>query len=1122
MKINNKIIFFLFFTLLMYGLNSCKEEVKAYHLSEEIFKNPTDEYKPKTWYFIMNQNMTKEGFTKDLEAIAEVGIGGILVFNVTYGLPKGDVEFNSEKHREILAHAAKECERLGLSFGIHNSDGWTASGGPWVKPEQAMKIVVHSEKIIEGGNNINIQLPKPPSRHGYYEEIAVLAYPTMASEYEDATVLPSITASDPNFNIEIATDKHIDKFSNLNPTNSEKAWIQYDFKKPFTIRTLELLANQYKVNIRLLKSDDGEHFTAVYTSKLARIGKHEGHIHSRIKPITSRFFRIEVDKPLGIYNINLLSTDCPDNMIGLKSYRRLHGNSGKADPSMVIDKQKMINLTKKVDKNGRLTTNLPNGKWTILRFGFTASGATNVPASKKGTGLEVDKLSKAALKVHYDAYVGKVTEQAKAVAPNATQYAEIDSYEVGPQNWTNNLDSIFRQTYEYDIIPFLPVYAGKFVESGVDIDAVFWDMRKLLNETMVKNYYDYFTELCHKDGLISYIEPYGPNGFTNDMDVARNADVAMGEFWVGRPWDFTQAAISTAHIYGKNIIASESFTSTDYNWSVHPALIKTIGDYNWSKGFNQFIFHRFTHQSNTHVKPGMSMHLIGTHIDRTQTWWNNAGKAWFKYLSRGQYMLRQGIPVRDFLVFTGETAPIQVKYNKNLVPKGFSYDCVNADVIQNRLSAVEGKLKTPEGIEYKALVLPKQEVMTLETLRSITKLAKQGVIIIGKKPSQIAGYLNTKDEVLEFEALVRQTWQLPNCYDTFQWDNIFRKHNIQKDVIVEGIPDFKFNHRRKNKTDIYFIYNEHKKKGKLFHSSFLVDGKVPEIWYPSTGKIVKIAEYKHENGRTIVPIYLEPQESAFMVFRQASNNNPLIEYNPDKKDAYPLFVYNNGLKNIKAIVDKNQTLEYTEKGKKQKTLKITDIDPPFVIDGTWNLSFRKEDGYETRLKIDSLFDWRTHPLEQIKHYSGTAIYKKTFTVNDDFISEDKTYTLNLGQVHVVAKVTLNGADLGVKWIEPFVVDITKHLKAGNNELIIELTNQWGNRLIGDEKLPNQTGYELRDRRIDDTMPEWFRKNLPMPEGPRTTFAAYTFYKANDTLFPSGLLGPVKIEVLKNIDLNLNK
>jgi hypothetical protein len=131
-------------------------------LREDDFKNPPAAYKPRTWFHAMSGNMTKAGLTKDLEAIEKVGIGGILLFNVSQGIPNGPVKYNSAEHHALLRHAAAECERLGLSFGVHNCDGWSSSGGPWISPEQSMKMVVWSETISEGAMcNFSFRNPLP-------------------------------------------------------------------------------------------------------------------------------------------------------------------------------------------------------------------------------------------------------------------------------------------------------------------------------------------------------------------------------------------------------------------------------------------------------------------------------------------------------------------------------------------------------------------------------------------------------------------------------------------------------------------------------------------------------------------------------------------------------------------------------------------------------------------------------------------------------------------------------------------------------------------------------------------------------------------------------------------------
>jgi len=956
------------------------QEQPTKHSLEMGFKNPPESSKPRTWYHINSGNASKEGFTKDLKAIKDAGIGGVLVFNVSM---------------------------------------------------------------------------------------------------------------------------------------------------PHTIRSMSVFINKRKGKFSLLTSDDGVNFSEVHVPNEERIGKDECYFDEHFDPITARYFRLVTDWDTGIYEMELSANHTLGNALEFTSYRKRKRPIGKPDAETYIKKKDILVLTDKMDDDGVLKAKLPKGNWTIMRFGFTASGATNEPASEEGTGLEVDKFSKNALKIHYDAFVGKLVKQAKIEAPNALQYVEIDSYEVGPQNWTDNMDQLFKFRFGYNFVPFLPLFAGKYIENNETIEAVFWDMKQLVSDLMVSNYFDYFTELCHQDGLLSYIEPYGFVGSFNSLDAGRSADIPMGEFWLGKPNNHKRAAVSAGHIYGKNVISAEAFTSTKLNWGFHPALAKQKGDYEWTNGINEYMFHRFAHQSNTHVKPGMSMSFVGSHIDRSQTWWENAGPEWFKYLARGSYMLRQGKPVLDVLVFVGDRAPSHVIHANQMRPKlpsAYKYDCVNADVIINRLTVEDGKLTLPNGITYHALVLQRNELINLETLRGIYNLSQQGALIVGKKPKKLGGYLITEDTNTEFRQLVNAVWTNEKTYSNVEWQEFFDANNIQKDLIVEGQPDFNYYHRRTDNEDIYFIYNHNLTESATLNCSFLVDGKVPELWNAETGEITKLVEYTHKNGRTDISIPMNPQESVFVVFKEAKNRLPKVVYTPSNRLAKPLLSIDDEGK-LQMQISKNGSYATVVDNIEKWNVVVDDIPSPLTIKGNWEIHFRAEDFYQATLKTDSLFDWTSHSTEQIKHYSGTAIYNTTFDIKKGFLKADQELLLNLGEVNVIAKVILNGKEMGLSWIAPHNFKISSAIKEGKNSLEIQVTNQWTNRLIGDEKLPNKTGYDVRRKNLgfgpeklgkENKMPEWFRKNQALPEGPRKTFSAYSFQKATDALLPSGLIGPITISASKII------
>lgn len=1116
-----KQIVLLMLTLLMRIALSAQSENNL----EIQFKTPPNSARPQTWMHALNGNMSKAGLTKDLEALAEVGVGGVLLFNIAYGIPSGNITYNSPEHIEMLTHAAKESERLGLSFGVHNCDGWSASGGPWVLPEQSMKMVVHSETIVKGGKELSLQLAQPTVRKDYYKDIAVLAYPSFKSELSDATNKPSITSSDKELDLNIISDAKINDFTTLHGSREQPASILYQYPKPFQLRSLSISTNSRRPAMKIFVSNDGKTFREIEAPYKRRPGKKEFDLTRIYDGITTKYIKITTPaKKVGIYEIGLSSTQFIVDQLGRKSMSKTEVNKlqpiGTPAKGMVIDPSKIINLTKDTDETGKLTTTLPEGDWTVMRFGYTSTGAFNNPATASGRGLEVDKYHKSSVKVHYDAFTKRVVEASKPVAPHAMQYVEIDSYEMGGQNWTFDYDEIFTNRFGYDLIPFLPLYAGRFVESEASSEAVTYDIRKLNSELMVENYFGYFTELSHKDGIKTYIEPYG-NGPMDNIATGGKADIPMGEFWTTNPKDpnelpptIVSAAVTSGHLYGKNIVSAESFTApSKLNWKGHPATNKKSGDRIWTLGINEFMFHRFAHQPNTHVTPGMTMGPWGSHFDRTNTWWNNAGKSWFTYMARGQYLLRQGNPVYEFLVFPGDASP-----NPNFDPKlpsQIKYLTTNREALVNRVTVKNGILQLPEGITFKALILGNIQKIELPTLRRLKTLSDQGATLIGEKPQSIAAYKITTAQEEEFKTLIADIWSKPNTYKMLDWDKVLPELKVSADFTVQGKDTYNFMHRKTATEDIYFFYNEDDKE-KVFECTFNVKGKVPELWNAMTGEITKLVQYTSANGKTNVPIFLKNLESTFVVFRTPVNTMPTVNAKPSEHIQYFLDADDK----IKAEVALNGRYPATVSNGNTFSLTVDDIPAPVVIDGEWQVQFRKEDGYEATHNFSALTDWKDHENTNIKHYSGTATYTKTFKINKKRLKKDSKLYLDLGKVSVVARVILNGKDLGVSWVTPYEIDITEAARSGKNELKIELTNLWTNRLIGDELLPDTSGYEKSAKR----MPEWYLKNEPAPKSKRHTFTVFNFYKSkkSKTLLSSGLLGPVKLRATKIVDYSKNE
>lgn len=1002
------------------------------------FESPPAQARPITWYHVMSGNMSREGITKDLEAMAEAGIGGIVLFHVTQGIPHGTVRFNSPEHLDLIAHAAAECERLGLLFNFHNADGWSSSGGPWITPEQSMKRIVWSEKIVKGGM-VQTQLELPTIREGLYEDIAVVAYPSLPSEKLDAALKPLITSSDPAFDAALATDGNRDTKTILAARKDVPGWVQFSYDSPVTIRSLLLENSPSRGFVASLEmSQDGLVWQAVKSFTTRRIGKFEWMVDDAFAPATARHFRVTTKADIEFGELTLSTIPRVRDVTLHTSMAQGVGTqlpqSLDTAAETLIDPTQIMDVSASLDDAGVLTARLPAGDWTILRFGYTSTGATNVIASPEGTGLEVDKFSPAAFKAHYDGFIGPVLDRAREVAPTATTGVMIDSYEVGGQNWTKGYEELFAKQFGRSIIPWLPVYTGRLVSSSSETRDMLAAIRAFNADLIRDNYYGVFAHMMREQGLESYVQPYGMGPY-NDVDIGSTASVPTGEFWMGRPVAQMNDAVSAGRLYGKPMIAAEAFTAFDaINWHFSPALAKKWGDRAWVNGINQFMFHRFAHQANTHVMPGMTMNRYGAHFDRTQPWWDKGGKAWFEYMARGHYLLRQGLPVVDIALYVGSDSPVGCPEKNSLsdrLPKGAEFDCLNEETLLERSQFVDGKLIVPTGQSYGMIWWPQSRTPSEAALARIEEARAAGVVV----------------------AL---------AHEGDDAKDVFAQQALRARVASEGALPL-FTQRRVGETDIFFILNLGE-EDQQYDLTFAARGNAPELWNSVSGKAVPMASQLQADGTTAVTISLLAGESAFLVF------------DPDHRFTKPVPVNRSRAQDLA---------------------------------GPWSISFDPTYSHVGTIESDTLFDLRSSEDPEIKHFSGKATYRHTFNWTDE-LSDKERILLDLGQVEVVASVTLNGRDVGTVWTSPNQLDITAALQRGENALEIEVANLWVNRLIGDEALEDTSGFVKAERWPDNDMVKWYSDNKPMPAGPRRTFTTQDFFSADDPLVPSGLIGPVQL------------
>jgi len=556
----------------------------------------------------------------------------------------------------------------------------------------------------------------------------------------------------------------------------------------------------------------------------------------------------------------------------------------------------IVNLTGRMNADGVLTWEAPTGEWVILRIGHTCTGAQNAPAPATGRGLEVDKLSRAAMDAFWPGFMGRVLQAAGPNAGKTLNNALIDSYETGYQNWTPGFGDEFIKRRGYDPMPYLPAVTGRVVESNEKTERFLWDFRRTVADLWAENYYGYFRDLCHRNGLKFSTEPYGNGGFDN-LQCGGLADIPMGEFWVPNAGagETLKIAASAAHTNGRKIVGAESFTADEGRgrWLVEPYGIKALGDYVFTQGINRYIFHRYAHQPWMDLYPGMTMGPWGTHLERTITWWDQAS-AWFRYIARCQYLLQSGLFVADACYFVGDAGPNDLPGRAGLqpaLPVGYDYDGCDATVLLNRMSVKSGRIVLPDGMSYRLLVLPNSPYMTPKTARKVRDLVRAGAMVIGPRPVKspsLQGYPRCDEEVA---AIGAEVWG--DCDGERVKERTFGKGRVFWGMTMEQVlarlslpPDFDYRatggsgrlvyiHRRVGNAEVYFVSNQEYRTVAV-DCRFRIAGRLPELWHADTGAMETASLWRQEKGRTIVSLRFEPAESVFVVFRKPAPSDHLV------------------------------------------------------------------------------------------------------------------------------------------------------------------------------------------------------------------------------------------------------
>jgi (4-O-methyl)-D-glucuronate---lignin esterase len=1094
---------------------------------ERGFLDPPASARPRVWWHWMNGNVTREGITADLEWMKRVGIGGVQMFDASIGnvlegqwttpqFVQKRIVYHTPEWKEMLRHAAAECDRLGLEMTMHTSGGWSETGGPWVRPEQAMKKLVWSETRVDGPRRFSAVLAAPPSVNGNFQDLpfrpmfgealpqapgapvdpthygdsAVVAYRVREGQPRMSDEAPKVTASGGPIRGAVLFDGDLVKTAALpRPEGGAPAWIQFEFARPFTARAITIaMGSRAMPRGSVQASEDGTRFATL--AALPGPSHFPLPVRTYAFPETAaRFYRVEFTAPVrGQF----------DDFFGAPPVRqydvaevelhaeprlnRWHEKAGFAavldpasmptpgvSPVAAITRADVVDLTAKMGPDGRLDWDVPGGQWVVLRMGYSLTSQKNGPAPVEATGYEVDKLSRKHVASYYDAYLAPISEAMGPLLGKSLQYLLVDSWEAGMQNWSEEILAEFATRRGYDPKPYLPVLTGRVVDSSDVSERFLWDFRRTIADVLADYHYAMPAELLRKRGLKLYGEAAGANSpmLQDALQNKARVDIPMGEFWTllpgqgHRPEHVTdiREAASAAHVYGKPLVAAESFTSFVPGWNDAPSRLKWLGDYYMSLGVNRFVIHTSVHQPFLDRRPGMTLGPFGQHYTRHNTWAEQS-RGWIADLTRSSYLLQQGLFVGDLAYYYGEGAPASVYVGDKTTPSpeppaGYAYDYVNTEALLTRFTVKDGRLVLPDGMSYRVLVLPDGlHRLTAPAARKIRELVAGGAIVAGPRPQGSPSLVGFPTSDREVRSIGNEVWG--DCDGRTVTEHAYGQGKVYcgrplAEVLAAAKtpPDVEYSrphvdttlawiHRQVGDTQVYFVANQ-KDWPEELDVRFRVDGKAAELWHPETAE-VSPAAYTIEAGRTTVPLSLGPHEAVFVVFREAATTPTRVR--------------------PRAVSTELAT-----------------------VTGPWTVSFPPNQGAPAQIRLDDLASWTTNADEGVKYFSGTATYAKTLEASPAWFRPGAKLGLDLGTVKDIAEVSVNGQPAVLVWRPPYRADVSGALRPGPNRIEIKVTNLWANRMIGDQGLPEEKRY---------------------------TFSMFKPYKKDSPLLESGLLGPVKL------------
>ncbi len=1085
-------------------------------LADELadgFRNPPQSARPRVWWHWMNGNVTKEGIDKDLDWMARMGIGGVQNFDANLMTPQIVLQrltYMTDGWKDAFRHAVQTADAKGLEFAIAASPGWSETGGPWVKPQDAMKKLVWSETDLRGGQRLKGALPSPPSITGAFQsakfsdplaggegaaalptsygDARVLAYPVKATALPAPRVTQgngSAVAAAPLLDNDLETVVQVAKGDAANP-----GALILDYGKPVTIRSASLFVPHARPPFGdpayrpTLEAETAQGWQPIGRFSLTEVSATVG-----FAPVTAQRFRLllspndalkspglgdgapgaimidvfgRADSPtLGIGDLRLSAEAKVDQYEAKAGYAIVADYNSLSDApatdAPAIDPAKVIDLTDKLRADGTLDWTAPKGSdWRIVRMGWSLTGKMNHPATPEATGLEVDKYDAGAVRRYLETYIGMYRDTVGVdwIGRKGIRALLTDSIEVGASNWTPRIVDEFKARRGYDPLPFLPTLTGAVVGSAARSDAFLHDYRQTLADLMADAHYGTVAKVAHEHGLTVYGEALenGRPVLGDDLAMRSHADVPMAALWT-----FNRGGKPRPTLIGD--MKGAASVAHIYGQNIVSAESMTSAFAPWA-----FAPSDLKRVIDLEFASGVNRPIVHTSVhqpvdDKVP---GLSLMIFGQYFNRHESWAEMAKPWVDYMARTGyllqqgrDQADLAYFYGEDtpitsLFEHGVPADLPTRYAYDFVNADILAKRMTIDNEELAAGSARYRALYLGGTSRVMTLTTLQRIATLVEDGATVIGLAPERSPGLKDEAATFK------ALVTRLWSGapvgkgrVIASRDAEAALASIGIgPDFRITEGAVD-ADYRFVHRK-LADGDLYFVNNRTDkaGRI-EARFRVTGK-------QPELWRAI-------DGTAAPISYRIEGGETVIPLDVGAEDAFFILFRKPAVAPAVAVAAKTTY-------------------PVMTLSNPWSVSFQPGRGAPAKIEMPKLTPLESNADKGVRYFSGVATYSTRFALPKG-VKAGAPLWIDLGRIGDVAEVRVNGQLAGTCWFAPYRIDIGKLVKAGTNQLEVKVANLWVNRLIGDQQ----------------------------PGAPKVTFTAAPTYRPDAPLRPAGLIGPVTLQ-----------